>query len=324
MTESRGRENVSDITVRDIRERAAGWLVKRRDHDDWSERDQAELDGWLEKSSSHMVAYLRVDNAWRRVDRLRALRRPTHEKRQIASFLKIAAALSVVVAFGAFIAGNRPVPREQEYATQIGGHETLKLDDGSRIELNTNTRLRTNVTSRARTVWLDSGEAYFQIRHDSARPFVVYAAGHRMTDLGTRFLVRSDAKRVQVALIEGEVRFKSSDAGVHGHSALMTPGDLVVATADSMSVTREPTQQLASQLGWRRGLLVFKHTALQNAVNEFNRYNREQLVIADPAVAQLTIDGTFRTSNMQRFTEVVQAVFGLHTKTRGETTVISR
>ena len=208
MTESRGRENVSDITVRDIRERAAGWLVKRRDHDDWSERDQVELDGWLEKSSSHMVAYLRVDNAWRRVDRLRALRRPTHEKRRIASFLKIAAALSVVVTFGAFIAGNRPVPREQEYATQIGGHETLKLDDGSRIELNTNTRLRTNVTSRARTVWLDSGEAYFQIRHDSARPFVVYAAGHRMTDLGTRFLVRSDAKRVQVALIEGEVRFE--------------------------------------------------------------------------------------------------------------------
>ncbi|HYM34086.1 MAG TPA: FecR domain-containing protein, partial [Steroidobacteraceae bacterium] len=238
--------------------------------------------------------------------------------------LKTTAALSVVVAIGFSIAENRSVPQGHEYATQVGGHEILKLDDGSQIELNTDTLLRTNMTSHTRTVWLDNGEAYFQVRHDPTRPFVVFAAGHRITDIGTNFRVRSEAKRIEVALIEGRVRFESTATGVQRHSALMTSGDLVVATSDSMSVTRMPMQQLANQLGWRNGLLVFKHTTLEDAVNEFNRYNREKLLIADPVVARLTIYGTFRTSNLHQFIEVAQAVFGLRVETRGNTTVISR
>ena len=312
-----------DIAARDAREHATEWLIRRHDHDGWNERDQVELDAWLAKSPSHMVAYLRVEAAWRRVDRLRALRRPSDDKSRMSPFFKIAAALSIVVALGFLIMGNGPVP-QREYVTRIGGHEIVKLDDGSQIELNTNTVLRTRTTVRARTVWLDKGEAYFQVRHDVTRPFVVFAAGHRMTDLGTKFLVRSDAKRIEVALIEGQIRFESSDADVQGHSALMTSGDFVVATADSMSVTKVPSQQLVNQLGWRNGLIVFKHTTLADAVNEFNRYNQEKLLIADPAVAGLTIYGTFRTSNLSQFIEVAQAVFGLRAEVRGDTTVISR
>jgi transmembrane sensor len=312
-----------DIVARDAREHATAWLIKRHDHDGWSERDQAALDAWLMKSPSHMVAYLRVEAAWRRVDRLRALRRPSDDGSRIRPLLKTAAALSIVIALGFLIVGNRPVP-QREYATQIGDHETVKLDDGSQIELNTNTLLRTRMTSRTRTIWLDKGEAYFQVRHDAARPFVVFAAGHRLTDLGTKFLVRSEAKHIEVALIEGEIRFESADASVQGHSATMTSGDLVVATADSLSVTRVPAQQLANQLGWRNGLLVFNHTTLEDAVSEFNRYNREKLLVADPAVARLTIYGTFRTSNLRQFIEVAQAVFGLRAEARGDTTVISR
>lgn len=270
-----------------------------------------------------MVAYLRVEAAWRRIDRLRALHRPSPDKRRIGPLLKAAAALSGAIILGFLIADIRPVP-QHEYATLIGGHETVKLDDGSQIELNTSTRLRTSMTSRTRTIWLDKGEAYFQVKHDAMRPFVVFAAGHRMTDIGTKFLVRSEAKHIEVALIEGQIRFESADASVQGHSALMTSGDLVVATADSMSVARVPTQQLATQLGWRNGLLVFKHTTLEDAVNEFNRYNREKLLIADPTVARLTIYGTFRTSNLRQFIEVAQAVFGLRAEARGDTTVISR
>jgi transmembrane sensor len=312
-----------DIAARDAREHATEWLIRRHDHDGWNERDQVELDAWLAKSPSHMVAYLRVEAAWRRVDRLRALRRPSDDKSRMSPLFKIAAALSIVVALGFLIMGNRPVP-QREYVTRIGGHEIVKLDDGSQIELNTNTVLRTRTTVRARTVWLDKGEAYFQVRHDVTRPFVVFAAGHRMTDLGTKFLVRSGAKHVEVALIEGQIRFESVGTDVQGHSALMTPGDFVVATTDSMSVTKVPNQQLANQLGWRNGLLVFKHTTLENAVNEFNRYNQEKLLIADPAVARLTVYGTFRTSNLREFIEVAQAVFGLRAEVRGNTTVISR
>lgn len=311
-------------TARQVREQAAEWTIKKADHPEWSEDDQSNLDGWLAESASNAVAFLRVENAWERMDRLKALRQPSKQKRKVGPLLKMAAAISAVVVIGAILLQTQSEPRVATFATNVGGHEVLKLADGSRIELNTSTKLRTLLSGATRTVWLDEGEAYFQVKHDVSRPFIVYAAGHRLTDIGTRFLVKSAARRVQVTLIDGEVRFESSDAGIHEHSALMTAGDVVVATADSMSVARQPISKLENQLGWRRGILVFKHTTLGDAVEQFNRYNVHKIAIADPRVANLTIDGTFGTTNTRHFAEVVQAVFGLQVHSKGMTTVISR
>lgn len=311
-------------TARQVREQAAEWAIKKVDHPEWSEGDQSDLDNWLIESASNAVAFLRVENAWERMDRLKALQQPTKPQKKVGPLLKIAAAISIVAVVGAVLMQTQSEPRVVTFATDVGGHEVLKLADGSQIELNTSTKIRTSLSGATRTVWLDEGEAYFQVKHDVSRPFIVYAAGHRLTDIGTRFLVKSAAKRVQVTLIDGEIRFESAGAGVHEHSALMTAGDVVVATADSMSVARQPISKLENQLGWRRGMLVFKHTTLGDAVEQFNRYNVHKIAIADPRVANLTIDGTFGTTNTRHFAEVVQAVFGLQMHSKGTTTVISR
>ena len=312
-----------DIAARNAREHATEWLIRRHDHDGWNERDQVELDAWLAKSPSHMVAYLRVEAAWRRVDRLRALRRPSDDKSRMSPLFKIAAALSIVVALGFLIMGNRPVP-QREYVTRIGAHEIVKLDDGSQIELNTNTVLRTRTTVRARTVWLDKGEAYFQIKHDPTRRLVVIAGDHRIVDLGTKFVVRRDAGRVKVALVEGRARFESSDIWTQKHSAVLMPGDVAIANANSISVTREPIQKVTAALGWRQGVLVFSYVTLADAAAEFNRYNRKKIVITDPAVARMTIAGTFPTNGVPLFDAAAQRVFGLSVGRRGDEIVISR
>ncbi len=285
--------------------------------------NQISIIGWL-NSSSNTVAFLRVENTWERMDRLKALQQPRQPRKKVGPLLKIAAAISAVAAVAAVLLQTRTEPHIATYKTAVGGHEVLKLSDGSQIELNTSTKIHTSQNGSTRIVWLDEGEAYFQVKHDISRPFVVYVAGHRLTDIGTKFLVKSAAKRVQVTLIDGEVRFESSAAGIHEHSALMTAGDVVIATADSMSVARQPMPILERQLGWRRGMLVFKHTTLKDAVEQFNRYNAHKIAIADPKVASLTIDGTFGTTNTHHFAEVVQAIFGLQVHSDGTTTLISR
>lgn len=311
-------------TARQVRQQAAEWAIKKADLPEWSEGDQSDLDNWLAESASNAVAFLRVENAWERMDRLKALRQPAQPTSRVGRYLKMAAAVTAVAVAGIVLLQTQSEPRVTAFATALGGHEVLKLSDGSQVELNTSTRIRTSLGEHTRTVWLDEGEAYFQVKHDENRPFVVYAAGHRLTDIGTKFLVKSAAKRVQVTLIDGEVRFESAGAGVHEHSAVMTAGDVVVATADSMSVSRQPIAKLENQLGWRRGMLVFKHTTLRDAVEQFNRYNAHKISISDPQVADLTIDGSFGTTNTQHFAEVVQAVFGLRVHNEGATTVISR
>ena len=150
--------------------RAADWL-QRREFWNWSEADQAALDAWLDESLAHRVAYHRLEAAWQRTDRLAALRGYRHE--EIASgdagrlFLRAAAAFIAVAVIGAAAAIYTWQPKAKSYSTATGERETLSLSDGSQIELNTNTSLRARMTTGAeRQVWLDKGEAYFQVKHD--------------------------------------------------------------------------------------------------------------------------------------------------------------
>jgi transmembrane sensor len=315
--------------ARQIKKRAASWL-ERREREEWCERDQLALDSWLAESSAHTVAYLRLEATWDRTARLAVLRArvpgvgngaPSRKIRSL--FATIAAGLLIIA--GAVIAGGLYLsqPLERVYATAIGGHQTVRLFDGSSIELNTETTLRAIVDARRRMVWLDRGEAFFQIAHDTKHPFVVVMGDHRVTVLGTKFLARRDESHLEVAVMEGRVRFDPTDGGSSG-SALLASGDTVVAPANTMLVSRKSLRELANELGWRRGVLMFDNTTLAEVAMEFNRYNREQLVIADPEAQRMKIDGTFRANDVAAFTRVAQAVLGLHVENRGEQAVISR
>ena len=313
--------------AQDIHAAAAEWLA-RRDRGEWSEADQAALDAWLAESWSHTVAYWRLDAAWNRTDRLGALRQQKIEtpmpKRAPVWPLIFRTAAAFVLAAVLGLAGSQLLHRQaatiRSYATQIGGRETVSFADGSKIELNTNTAIRASMTTAARTIWLDRGEAYFDVKHDASHPFVVYVGGRRITDLGTKFLVRRNAKTLEVALVKGSVRVGAE----HGASRLLKPGDVAVASAESMVITKKTARELANELSWRDGVLVFDNAPLGEVAAELNRYNRQKLVIADEGAAKLAVVGTFRTDDVQGFTDIARAVFKLHIKNEGNQIVISR
>jgi transmembrane sensor len=319
----------SDPTRREIRTRAAKWR-ERRDRPDWSADCQVGLDAWLAESPAHMVAYLRVDSVWERADRLNALRSPVadvenspHSGVKPVTLVKFAVASAVLamLSIGAAIFLQRPA--QQIYATTVGGHETLSLDDGSQIELNTDTVVRVSYGARRRMVFLDKGEAYFQVTHNSARPFEVLAGEHRIVDLGTKFLVRRDESRFEVALTEGRAQLEEI-GGARSSPTILAPGDVVVATANSVSARKKSVQALTKELGWRSGMLVFQNTPIADVAEELNRYNHKKLIVADPAIARLTIGATIPTNGLEAFTRVAREVFGLHVVDRGDEIVISR
>jgi transmembrane sensor len=325
---------VSDVQqhsppARDVKTVAAKWL-ERQDRPDWGAADQAELDAWLAQSNANLIAYWRVRDAWSRAERLVAVGKTVGQgarTRLLPTRAVITGIAAVLVAalgltYGAqFIA---PKPRERTFATPLGGREIVNFADGSSIELNTNTVLRTRMTTQERTIWLVKGEAFFQVKHDPAHPFVVYAGHDRVTDLGTEFVMRRDPDRLEVALLKGRVRVGEVDARAEAQSTLLMPGDVATSTATSMFVTQEPMHTLATSLSWRRGVLVFDKTPLADAAEEFNRYNRLKLVIADPAIASITVDGTFPANNVEAFTDVAQHILALHVVRHGDNIVISR
>jgi transmembrane sensor len=312
-----------------VRARAAQFVIARREHEDWSEEDQRELDSWLAGSPAHMVAYLRVDSAWGKAERLSAIRPPKSDflrERVLPVLLRIAAVSAVVAVIGAGAMLYLARPHDRIYSTPVGGRETVSFADGSRIELNTNTVVRARMTTDQRIVWLEKGEAYFRIKHDSTHPFIVMVDGHRVTDLGTEFLVRRGARNLEVAVMQGRVTFDAPDAHTPSQIALLTAGEVAIADTETnrIRVTKLPLQDLTDELGWRNGVLVFNHTKLSEAAAEFNRYNREKLVIRDAAAASLEIGGTFQADNVEAFTDVAQHILQLHVEYRGNEIVVTR
>ncbi len=309
-------------TAEDIESRAAEWLVKKHAHESWSTEDQAALDVWLSESWAHTTAYWRLSAAWNCTDRVGALgpTRPregqTSGRRNWRNVIRIAAVFAAAAALAAVGTQYFAGPHEKTYATGLGGREVVTLIDGTRIELNTNTVLHIATGTQDRVVTLDRGEAYFEVVHNTSHPFTVMADGHRITDLGTKFLVKSDPGRLKVSLVEGLARIEFANEPVTAKGNLLKPGDVAIATANSISVSRMPERKLKDELAWRRGVLIFRDTTLADAVSEFNRYNSQKIVIADAEAARREIGGTFTTNGVERFAEVVRIALGLNVRER--------
>lgn len=318
--------------ARDVRAAAAEWH-DRRERDDWTAENQVKLDSWLEQSLAHRVAFLRVDAAWDRADRLSALghapaenaseEQSVSKKIGLSLYLKLAAAALLIASLGSTGAWFALAPRDRVFATPVGGHETIRFADGSSVELNTDTVLRARMTTEQRIVWLEKGEAFFHVKHDRLHPFIVIANNRRITDLGTQFSVRDEGQGVRVAVLQGKVWFDASEKQNATQSALLGAGDVAVAHGDAISVTREPQQALESGMSWRHGLLAFQHATLANAATEFNRYNRLKLVVSD-AVAQRTIGGTFPANDVEAFARVAKNALGLQIERRTDGTLVLR
>lgn len=320
---------------------AAAWFVKRLNRDEsreWTGAVEAEFDAWLAQSPKHRVAYWRAESGWDHVQLLAAVR-PPHDLRDGADIRPIAkdrtrdwsfwfkrvSATAAVLAVGIVAVFEFTDQQMVTYSTPIGGHEILTLADGSRVELNTDTVVRiTNTADRERTVELVRGEAFFSVKHDAAHPFVVTAGGERLVDLGTAFVVREDADHTQIGLVAGSVRVETAGIWPQAPLATLGPGDLAVAMADKIAITRDAAREVSDDLAWRTGELIFRRATLGDAVAEFNRYNEEKLVVADAQTAALRFSSAFPVHDTEAFTRVVQRLLSLHVEHREGEIVISR
>lgn len=320
----------------DIERQAAAWLA-RKDGANWSAADQTQLDQWLALATAHRVAYLRLAAAWSRTGLLAPgatapaapAPRPDHafaetERRALPRFSqwRIAAAMLVTAGAAAGWFAVRTAPSEVRYETRLGAHQTYALKDGSKLTLNTATLARARVGHSARTVWLDKGEAYFDIAHDAAHPFVVIAGANTITVLGTKFTVRREASGTTVVVIDGRVQVENGQMSSRS-PVVLVKHQKVVATPVTMQKSDESDAAIDQQLSWREGKLVFDQVTLEGAASEFNRYNKKRLVLADAATAKVKIGGRFDVDNIKGFANLLQRGFGLDVRETNDTITIA-
>lgn len=233
---------------RQIEEHAARFLAKR-DSGGWSQADQAQLEAWMDETTAHRVAVLRLEAAWDEARRLKAVAaglRPgtvplpgawrqtpffSHGNRRVrnlltsvgfrkwrtgdpdrrwrARALPAAAAILLAMIGGCFILVTVVFDRGR-YATSVGQVASVRLPDGSTMTLNTDSEARIRYSRAERRVDLARGEAFFDDIRDPRRPFVVYAGDKRVMAVGTAFSVSKDSHDIRVVVIQGQVRFQDS------------------------------------------------------------------------------------------------------------------
>jgi len=320
----------------EIESQALAWLGKR-DSGSWTEADQAELAQWLRASMAHRVAFLRREAAWERSERLKVFgigreagapppppgewraspffnRRPASTagavvKRLAPTFAAGAATLVLVAGVGFYwairYAGN-------VYSTTVGSYTSIPLRDGSMMTLNTDTKVRVQLTQKERRIELESGEAFFDVAKDFSRPFVVDAGNRKVVAVGTQFSVRREGTDVQVIVTDGAVRVEPEPG--HGRAELLAAGAVGRTVKDSLLVQKKTSHEAEEALSWRTGYLTFDETVLTDAITEFNRYTSQPIVIEDPQLATLRITGTFRASHARDFVELLKSGFGVQAR----------
>jgi transmembrane sensor len=311
------------MSAEETEDLAARWLA--REDRGLTDAEKLALEAWLDESILNRVAWLRLKASWSRAERLAALKGPVPVTETPASLrprllLAIAAGLVLMVGGGALLAW-RLTAAEQVFTTGIGGIQAVRLADGSRMELNTSTKVHADVTAARRTVTLESGEAYFDVVHDARRPFTVYAGNRRITDLGTKFSVYRNGDDVRVLVREGRVQVDILDKPEVNAPVVAQAGHAVIAKGGETLVMAKP--DIAADLSWRSGMLVFNQQTLGEAAEQFNRYNPRKLVVEGDA-RKIRIGGSFKADNVDVFVLLLHRGFGLSVNDQGKRITVSR
>jgi transmembrane sensor len=318
---------------------AALWL-ERLQRDDPDQDDDA-FGRWLASSDANQQAWARALDLWDAFDepeadetlgglRAEALTLRGSRPAAVGGFWYAAAAsiaavavLGVLVAnFGGDALRHRPSQvadagppdlrafGRPDYVTAVGQRSAVRLADGTRVELDTNSALDVAYDGGRRSVRLVRGQAFFDVVHDAAHPFRVAAGGRVVTDVGTRFDIRLQGDQTRILLMDGAVRVTPGDdpsRAPSGQAQTLSPGqELIVRAGQADEIVRADVERAAD---WRRGVVQFDNTSLAEAVSELNRYTSRPLVIRDAKVGALRISGAFRTGDTARFAETLQTLY---------------
>ena len=304
---------------------AAYWLAALSD-ESCSDAERQQFSEWLRASTRNVEEFLRLSTLTRTASRHGGLwpdrsvesliaearassnvatlesRRPgnTETRMRVLPWL-LAASIAFVVITGTFVATSTQWKSwlGSPYQTAVGEQRSITLEDGSVVELNTRSHLRTRFSRTLRAVELVDGEAIFRVAKDVHRPFRVRTGSTDIVAVGTAFNVNAHDTRTVVTVLEGRVRVDSrleSPAGqAPGGGAepivLEVGEQLIVAPAQPIvRVLLAATEKVTS---WTQRRLIFEDTSIADAAAEFARYSPRQIRVLDTAIAERKVTGVF-------------------------------
>lgn len=303
-----------------LSEQAAGWFV-RLVANDLSPRERRDYLTWLKTSDRHVEALLDIYryHGYGRKAKLNMRSSPDsdpganviqfmprgtpvihHERetpRRPRRSLKVAAAIAGV-AFSVVCGWTvKAFYFDKRIGTSVGEWDRAMLADGSVLRIGPNTQLRWSLDANQRLIVLSRGEAVFEVAKDPSRPFIVSTPMGEVRAIGTEFGVSlTGASTAVVTVAHGKVAVSKPSNGrivVDGQSAavaeLVADQQIVVSAAGVQPVIQVDATR---ELQWATGYYEFRGETVSQAIEQFNRRNKLQVVMADPAIGAIAMPFT--------------------------------
>ncbi len=273
-----------------------------------------------------------MDSAWEMAGRLRANPPPMDlappllapadpfwfsRRKLVGGFI----AASVVA--GAATAAWRYAGDVDLYRTRVGERRVVALADGSRVHLNTASTIEISLKKDRRQLRLVKGEALFEVAHDPSRPFLVNAASARLRAVGTAFNVRIRENVVELTVTEGVVAVaQSGDPVLRPRGAHIAAGDGAVIRAGAVAPTVLGGEVLRQRTAWQEGVIEFEGETLPQAVEEFNRYRAQPIIVGDPRLSNIRVGGRFEVDEADKFLLALESSFPIKAITSADGSVL--
>jgi transmembrane sensor len=285
-----------------VREEAAAWFIALSEKELDSSGQQS-FDRWLRASPEHVRAFLRVSAIWDGAGSFKEHQPTRSAPRVLATWQKIAACfvLAFLAAAGAWWYLS---PQTSTYETRAGEMRTVRLPDGSTVQINARSRIQSTFTAHERAVDLIAGEALFSVATDATRPFSVRSNSARVNAVGTQFDVYQKDSGTVVTVVQGAVSIRNS-----GSDVLVSGGEQAVAAAGAP--THVHPANVAAAIAWTEGQLVFDSTSLKEVAAEFNRVGLRRLVLEDSSILNLHMSGSFPAHDPSSLIAFLRARLGV-------------
>lgn len=298
--------------MNEIDARAADWAARFDGAEPGPDVERA-LDAWLAQDVRHVGAFARAqalliaygDMAGAQVGEppQAGNSASTPSRRRLLWGSGMAAGLAALGVGGVWLA-----TADTAYATALGQRQVVDLEGGSRLTLNTLTKVRVRDQGDTCHVKFLEGEILAQT---GSRAMAVTCEGTSISGANAQFGIRRRDGETLLTVVRGAVSVVGlSDPVVAGGCVRLSPDTPVLLPAlDAATLERS--------LAWRSGRLAFEGDTLRDAAAEFGRYSATPIVIEDAATGDRRITGLFAANDPVAFARAVAITSGLQAEARG-------
>lgn len=205
--------------------------------------------------------------------------------------------------------------------TESGQKLTMRLPDGSKVILNAESEISyADSFAVNREVYL-SGEAFFEVEKDPARPFFIHTLHTTTKVIGTSFNIRSyaDEPETSISVITGKVLVSDHS----GHEASLVPDQQGVFNSREKRLFVTPFSREAV-IGWKDGLIIFDNTPVPEVLSYLKKWYGVEFEVADESLLSGRYTGRYENASLQGVLNGLSYASGFKFQIKGKKVIINK